>query len=81
MARGKTIDVSQVGVFVVAVPTRRATHYDRVMVEITVPKVNSRRTGPASRRVVRYYARVIRREHLGQMVGLGLQLTDKVEEC
>jgi hypothetical protein len=79
LGRGRTVDISQAGVFVVAIPIRRATYFDRILVEIDLSRPSDRRGGTSGGKVVRYLARVIRRERLAQMEGLGLQILGKAD--
>ena len=78
LARGRTIDISQAGVFAVVVPTSKAVRAEYVVLDITVPDGKSNRSRKAEGRKVTYLARVIRHEQLGHMLGLGLEFTEKL---
>jgi len=78
LARGRTVDISQAGVFAVVVPARGPIRAEHVVVELTVPRAGDKRAGRDRGRVVRYLAKVVRNEQLGQMCGLGLELLEKL---
>lgn len=78
LARGRTTDISQRGVFVVVIAPRGTPMAPEVQIEITVPKSHPRRSGRQPGRKVRYLARITRSEQLGQMLGLGVEFIEKL---
>lgn len=76
LARGRTVDISQAGVFAVVVAVAGSIRAERVVVELTVP--GAKRSGRGRGRLVRYLAKVVRTEQLGQMFGLGLEFIEKL---
>jgi len=79
LARGRTTDISQSGLFVVVTTAGTAIKSPQVIVEISIPKNGkSRRSTRQTPRKVRYLARVIRREEFGQLSGLALDFIEKL---
>jgi hypothetical protein len=50
----------------------------RVTVEVSVPATKAKSAGGRQTRTVRYLAKVVRRQSLGQMFGLGLEFIEKL---
>jgi hypothetical protein len=78
LLRGRASNVSEAGVFCLTDAQRALRVRGEVLLEIhlPVPGRRSRRT-PATRKV-RYRGRVARTRKLGQLVGLGIELTEKL---
>ena len=57
LARGRTTDVSQSGVFAVVVPTSRAVRARNVVLEVTVPDGKANRGRKGAGRKVTYFSR------------------------
>ena len=78
LARGKTANISEAGVFIVVHPSGKP--FDpppkQVLVELTLPALTGNSKRPTTRAVV-YLCRVVHTIQLGQMVGLGLQFIEK----
>jgi len=78
LARGRTTDISQNGLFAVVVPTRGHHISSNVVLEVTVPRTRSHRPGRQSGRKITYLAEIVRQEPLGQMIGLALEFVEKL---
>ena len=76
--RGRTTNLSDRGAFVVGSAPRGVPHVRNVVVEMHLPETKVSRGGHRSTRKVRYLARVVRRQTLGQMLGMGVELLEKL---
>jgi len=79
IARGRTVNISPGGVFVLVRPRGPMPRNDRLEIELTLPRAQS---GPPSRprsRRARHRCRVVRTERVGEMVGLALELLEKLD--
>jgi hypothetical protein len=74
LARGRTANISENGVFVMLGRSIPADVNDTLMVEMTVPADPIAGT----RRLVTYRCRIVRRQQMGNMLGLGLSFTQKL---
>jgi len=79
LARGRTTDVSQSGVFAVVVPTSKAVRARHVVLDLTVPDGKASRGRKGAGRKVTYLARIVRHENLGHMLGIGLEFVEKLK--
>jgi len=75
IGRGRTGNLSENGVFVLLPGGRRVAADSLVQVEMELPRSPDK---PRLRRRVRYTARVIRTEAMGQWRGVGLELIAKL---
>jgi len=78
LARGRTANISENGAFVLvrcAKPPRQNT--DGIL-EMTVPAFSGVRHKPGATRVLCFACRIVRVQQLGQLVGLGIELGEKL---
>jgi len=78
LARGRTANFSETGVYVLARPYKRILGGQELHIELTLPNspcCHSRR----DTRIVVYACRVTRSEELGSMAGLGIELLQKLD--
>jgi hypothetical protein len=76
LTSGRTANTSEDGLMAVV---RSRPLPPEIVVEISLPSLASSRRGRGQTRTVRYRARVIRRQIMGNLMGLGVQLLKKVE--
>ena len=76
--RGRASNISENGLLCVTDARRALRVKGKVILDITVPAVSSRRPRPHAVRSVRYLAQVVCVQELGQMVGLGLEFIQKL---
>ncbi|MCK4602493.1 MAG: PilZ domain-containing protein [Phycisphaerae bacterium] len=78
LARGRTVNISEGGVFVVM--RMRTKRYPRtnLLLELTVPKTSTEIRRRSTNRTVHYQCRVVRSESLGQFTGLGIEFIKKL---
>ncbi len=74
LAKGRTANISENGVFIMLSRAVSAALHDTVSVEMTVPADPIAGT----RRLVNYRCRIVRRQEMGNMVGLGLTFVKKL---
>ena len=79
LARGRTTDLSQSGLFVVVTAPKGSIKASQVEVEISIPKTRFRGGARETPRKVRYLVHVVRREEFGQMYGLALDFIEKLD--
>ena len=77
LARGRTANVSEVGAYVLARGGRRVAEGQLALIELVLPASPLCRSRNQTRTVV-YTCRIIRCEDLGSMIGLGVQLLEKL---
>jgi hypothetical protein len=76
IARGRTSNISEGGVSIVAEARRHVPESGPVNIEITEPG-DPLDKGPGGRcRIVRYAGRIARTQQLGNLLGLGIELGD-----
>ena len=78
LAKGRTGDTSEGGLFLLASARRAPRQDSQAIVEIAVPKPSRRQSERNAARTVRYLARVAHVEQLGQMYGIGLAFLKKL---
>jgi PilZ domain len=78
LARGRTGNISEHGVFVIAKMAERPPEGHKVFIELHLPKLSTRTTRNAPTRPVRFQGRVVRTISLGQLVGLGVELIENL---
>lgn len=74
IARGRTANISERGIFVLTRSNHAIAEDQAVFVELIVPEDPCAGT----LRQVAYRCRVIRRQELGNMLGIGLELQEKI---
>ncbi len=72
--RARTVNVSETGVMILISDHPTLEMGAELRIEIDVPDPGKTRGS----RTVRYRARVVRRQELGQMLGLGLEFAEKL---
>ncbi len=78
LARGRTTNISETGLFIVGTGRDGALDREHVVVEIDIPSTKPRRDGRGGLRRVQYVARVVRTQAFGPMFGVGLELLEKL---
>ena len=76
LTSGRTANLSEDGLMAVV---RSCPLPPEVLIEITLPSMASSRRERGQTRIVYYRARVIRRQIMGNLMGLGVQLLKKAE--
>lgn len=76
LTSGRTANTSENGLMAVV---RSCPLPPEVLIEITLPSLTPSRRGHGQTRTVCYRARVIRRQIMGNLMGLGVQLLKKIE--
>jgi len=76
LTKGRAANISEHGLFVVAGMTSLKLD-QHVLVMITVP--SRKKTGRSDVRTVRYICRIVRKQTLGQLLGLGMELLEKLD--
>jgi c-di-GMP-binding flagellar brake protein YcgR len=79
LARGRTANISETGVSVVADARRGVPETGQVHVEITLPAEGKFVPGRRQMRIARYVCRIARVQQLGNLMGLGLDFTEKLD--
>ena len=79
LARGRTANISETGVFIIARCPDGPPRDEEVVVEIELPSAAATARGrrPGTREV-RYRCRVVRTRTLGHLVGLGVEFMEKI---
>jgi hypothetical protein len=75
LVRGRTSNVSEAGVSVVADARRGVPAEGNIFLEITQPPDPYAKPGKDLRRIHRYTGRVARTQQLGNLLGLGIEFT------
>jgi len=78
LARGRTGNVSQTGLYLLADRPRDIRPERTVLVEIVLPVLARHRLADGARRTVRYLGRVVRAEEVGQLIGVAIELGRKL---
>jgi len=77
LARGKTSNISENGVLLLAKITGKTPDSGQVMLELTVPDAGASPSRGNRTRTVRFHARIVRSVRLGHLVGLGVEFAPK----
>ena len=77
LGRGRVADISERGAFVVFSPMGRLRGEDQFQVEITLP-FGQGADGRVAIRTVRYHCRMIHSRWIGHLLGVGVELLEKV---
>ena len=77
VARGKTSNISENGVFLLARIDGKTPVSGRVTLELVVPDASNKPNRSARMRTVRFSARIIRTVRLGHLVGLGIEFDEQ----
>ena len=75
LARGRTANISENGVLTVVRQDPRLPEYGQVVLDLTIPADPIAGTT----RTVKYRCRIVRRQELGNMLGLGLEFLQKLK--
>jgi len=79
LLRGRASDISETGLFCMTRARRGLRVRGIVYLEVTVPAGRSPRLRHRPTRTVRYAGRVVRTEEIGQLVGMAIELIEKLE--
>ncbi len=77
LARGRTANISENGVFLLVNACRVVDTEEQVLLELTLPSASGR-TRPNAKRVVRYRCRVVHSRPLGHLAGIGVEFLTKI---
>jgi len=78
IARGRTSNISENGVFIVAKIKGKSPENTRVVVELSVPDASGKSSRRGRMRTVRFKARIIRTIRLGHLVGIGIAFDTQI---
>ena len=78
LVRGRTSDVSETGLYCLTEARRALRIRGRVIVEVSLPAGRSPRLRHRRMRKIRYLGKVLRVDEIGQLVGLALELVEKL---
>jgi len=78
LAQGRTANISENGVFIIARCPKQPPMEGEAFVEIQLPTVTPARGRRQRTRSVRYRCRIVRIRTLGHLVGLGVELIEKI---
>ena len=78
IARGKTSNISEDGVFVVAKIRGNSPENTNVVLELSVPDASSKSSRRGRMRTVRFKARIVRTIRMGNLVGLGIAFESQI---
>ena len=73
VARGKTSDISENGVLLLAKAGRPVPRSGEVVVEVSIPDAGSKPNRRGRMRTVRLGGRIVRAAAMGRLVGLGIE--------
>ena len=76
LARGRTANISETGVLVLARRKEGPPPLQEVLVELIVPALSTQ-ARPDATRTVEYHSRIVRTEVLGPLVGMGIEFLEK----
>lgn len=77
LARGQTVNVSDGGVFAVIDLDEVPEVETRFLLEVDLPSILTT-DGSRERQTAHYVARVVRTEQIDEMIGLGMELTERI---
>ena len=78
LARGRTANISENGCFVIARRREGPPPRQCATIEMVLPAAGATRPGRTATRTILYHCRIIRTQPLGQLVGMGIELLDKI---
>ena len=78
IARGKTSNISENGIFFLAKIKGTTPEGGQVVLEMSVPDAGSRPNRARRLRTVRFSARIVRSVRLGHLVGLGIEFREQL---
>ena len=78
VARGKTGNISENGVFLLAKIEGKTPQSGRVELELSIPEAGSNPNRRGRTRTVRFSARIVRSVRLGHLVGLGIEFDEQI---
>ena len=78
IARGKTSNISENGVFLLAKIKGMTPASGQVTLELVVPETSSKANRSGRMRTVRFSARIVRSVRLGHLVGLGIEFDEQL---
>lgn len=78
LAQGRTANISECGVFMIARNQALPPTTEMVLVEMSVPAITTEGARRGASRTIHYTAKIVRRQELGQLLGLGIQLVEKL---
>ena len=76
LTSGRTANTSENGLLAVV---RRVPLQEEIQIEITLPSISGSARTRSQTRTVLYHAKVVRQQILGNLMGIGVQLLEKVE--
>lgn len=77
LARGRTANISENGVFLLVNSCRAVNPGEYVLLGLTLPSISTR-ARPDAKRVVHYRCRVVHSRPLGHLVGIGVEFLTKI---
>lgn len=78
LARGRTVNISEHGVFAVASIWGGKMPAGEVRIELKLPSAKDQPGRPDATRTVEYQCKIIRTETVGDMLGMGIEFLEKL---
>jgi len=78
LLRARTSDISETGLFCLTEARRGLRLRGKVTLEVTVPAGRRARLRHSRTRTVRYAGRIVRTEEIGQVVGMAIELLERL---
>ena len=78
LARGRATNISENGLFLLTGRCPNLPSSGRVMLKITLPAPRQKRSRRGAGRIVVYLGRIVRRQVLGQLSGVGVEFVRKL---
>jgi hypothetical protein len=77
LAQGRTANISECGLYMIARRGSRARMGDTVFIEMLVPATSAEGARRGQMREVRYLGQIVRCEKVGQLAALGIRMTER----
>ena len=81
VARGRTANISESGLFMITRGGDDMIGLEEVLLQISLPAVGGEAAWRGGMRIVHYRGRVVRTQSLGQLLGLGIELVEKIRSA
>ena len=78
LARGRTVNISEHGVFILTHGQGRFRPEQHILIELRIPATCQSSNRREVHRTVCYLARIIRLQRVGQQLGMGIEFLEKI---
>jgi len=78
LARGRTANISEIGALLLVRPTAGPIRVTKPVLEVVLPATAEPQAKRSPKRTVRYRCRIVRTTALGHMLGIGVELIEKL---